>query len=259
MNSISEAYEENHAFWWTLDGIAEGQDRSVNQNFYWTHHPDKRWASWHKIRLTAEDIKEEIRSRIKTCIDSDSEIHAHLSNNTQPENLNRQLLDAGFQHLRRYPIYYIQTEALTPDTAQMDWKRFSGNGADLQSLHSFAGTRKIYTVDYLELLQSRMQAADGRITHHVSYKDEVPFAAFTLIRSDNLLCFYDPLSKSFSDRQRAGMLRSAAAIAREEACDYLALICDRELEPVLNDLKFQTEGWISWFHLSRKKLNKFAE
>lgn len=261
--SISARFEENHAFWWTADGIREGQARDLDPRYYWTLHPEEGWASLHKVRLGASDAESVVEDLVARCVGPRVAIHAHIGDLATPDDLLARLRPLGFQHLRKFPVFARDLSAVAPEPPRNlrferieDLSRF-----DEESPHPATGPvdrparRKI-----LRQIEDRMATVPGQISHHVAWQEKRAVGSFHLVRAGGIAGFYDPsIAEGIRDQAlEAALLQAAAFLAAAEGFDHLALICDRHLEPTLREQGFDVHGWISWLHISKTKLAKIA-
>lgn len=258
----SEQFEENHALWWTIDGIAEGQEPQSDPRYHWTQHPVERWSALHRIRLSEDECGAALTALVDEAVKHRTAVHAHVSDWAGPTDLVERLRDFGFQHYRRFPVFGLELNgAGAPEVADgLEFEEVKDlSGFDIDRPHPATGPVDTDAKhDLLDQLESRVAAARGRITHHVAWDESGAAGSFVLIRTGAMVGFYDP---SIADGGGVGvseLLDEAVRIAIAEGFERLGTICDRADESAVRGAGFAEVGWLSWLGLSKAKVEEMA-
>lgn len=248
--------------WWTIDGIAEGQVPQSDPRYHWTLHPTERWAALHRIRLADDECGSALTSLVDEAVKHRTAIHAHVSDWAGPTDLVERLRDFGFQHYRRFPVFGLELRETDAGDAEegVEFEVVSDLSAfDIDRPHPATGPVDTDAKhDLLDQLESRIAAARGRITHHIAWDEGGAAGSFVLIRTGEMVGFYDPAIADGGGVGMRDLIDEAVRVASAEGFKRLGTICDRSDESAMRGAGFAEVGWLSWLGLSKTKVEGMA-
>lgn len=261
---LARAHEENHAYWWTVDALVHGQSRETVPGCLWAGPQQtggEGEGSLHRIRWAGgEDIRGKLAPLVRDCASADRRLHAHLTQNSSPPDMLRQLRGLGFQHLRKYPVLAADLTALgTAAPAEALKPREVADLGEFGPDRPHPGLGQLHTRGQKRIAQqltARIAASGGAIRHIVLSGDTGDVGAFTLIERGGIAGLYDVVlaegHRNAAALRAAGQAAMAAALAA--GIPAMAMIKDRTEEPAFRALGFREVGWLSWLVLHRSRL-----
>ena len=262
--ALSAAHEENHALWWTIDGLAQGQKRDGTGKYYWTLLPDERWASLHKIRFSEKGSGSDLDSLVRKAVKHRSAIHAHASDLSTPEDIVALMRARGFQHMRRYPVLAeavsrLKEPARPAKVEVHEVTDFDAFGAS-DPHPSFGAVSTKDQKRGLAQIKSRVNASQGAIRHFLVSKGLRHVGCFTLVFSNDVCGLYDVVfdSKAQTAAHYDAVLAATLQEAKAEGAEGVVMIKDREEEAFFRSRGFRDVGWLSWLYLSKTKVDALA-
>ncbi|MEP1206362.1 MAG: hypothetical protein ABJM29_17405 [Rhizobiaceae bacterium] len=263
-HTLDSMHEENHAFWWTIDGMALGQCRSKNPDYYWTIQPEESWCSLHKVRSTPEVFDQVLGDLISQAQVIDGAIHAHISSRSEPDNCIALMRNRGFQHAVRYPVLAESLSRLTSSGQKTDIRSdlitdFTQFGASFS--HPQLGKIKTKSQkNLLTQLQSRVENSNGNIEHYLLQNDDQILGAFTLVFYAETCGLYDIkfLDEFYDSEHFEALTDEVIRLAKRRESLAVAMIKDRNETTFFRSRGFREVGWLSWLYLSKSKVHAAA-